>query len=156
MSHVRPHDSRLVRLFCLGAGIVALLLGIAGIVLPLLPTTPFILLAAACFARGSVHFHDWLLGQRIAGPIIREWRTHRAMPRRAKRAAYVLMLLSFGASILFLDLLWHRLMLAALGLTLAFFLWRVPVRELPDDDQTSAAAMPRNQSEVVLSRRHRE
>jgi len=114
MIHARPHDSRLVRLLCLGAGITALLLGIAGVVLPLLPTTPFILLAAACFARSSVRFHDWLLNQRIAGPIIREWQTHRAMPRRAKRAAFALMLLSFGGSILFLDLLWHRLMLAAL------------------------------------------
>lgn len=145
MSHARPHDSRLVRLFCLGGGISALLLGIAGIVLPLLPTTPFILLAAACFARGSVRFHDWLLDQRIAGPVIREWQTHRAMPRRAKRAAYGLMLLSFGGSILFLDLLWHRLMLAALGLTLAVFLWRVPVRELPGD-KASESARPQNRS----------
>lgn len=132
MSGTRLHDSRWVRLFCLGAGIAALLLGIIGILLPLLPTTPFILLAAACFARSSLRFHDWLLNQRIAGPIIREWQTHRAMPRRAKRAAYLLMLLSFGSSILFLDLLWHRLMLAALGLILTFFLWRVPVRELPE------------------------
>lgn len=130
MSGARPHDSRWVRLLCLGVGIAALALGLIGIVLPLLPTTPFILLAAACFARGSTHVHDWLLNQRLAGPIIREWQTHRAMPRRAKRFAYVLMLLSFGGSILFLDLLWHRLMLAALGLILLVFLWRVPVREL--------------------------
>lgn len=132
MSGARPHDSRWVRLFCLGVGIAALALGLIGIVLPLLPTTPFVLLAAACFARGSTHVHDWLLDQRLAGPIIREWQTHRAMPRRAKRFAYVLMLLSFGSSILFLDLLWHRLMLAALGLILMVFLWRVPVRE-PDE-----------------------
>ncbi len=143
MIHARPHDSRLVRLLCLGAGITALLLGIAGVVLPLLPTTPFILLAAACFARSSVRFHDWLLNQRIAGPIIREWQTHRAMPRRAKRAAFALMLLSFGGSILFLDLLWHRLMLAALGLILTLFLWRVPVRELPED-RIIASARSRN------------
>ncbi|MDO9226317.1 MAG: YbaN family protein [Pseudomonadota bacterium] len=138
MSGARLHDSRWVRLLCLGMGIAALLLGIVGILLPLLPTTPFILLAAACFARSSLRFHDWLLNQRIAGPIIREWQTHRAMPRRAKRAAYLLMLLSFGSSILFLDLLWHRLMLAALGLILGFFLWRVPVRELPETDDEAA------------------
>ncbi|MFA5083597.1 MAG: YbaN family protein [Hydrogenophilaceae bacterium] len=133
MTGARPHDSRLVRLICLGAGFAALVLAVAGVVLPVLPTTPFVLLAAACFAKSSVYFHDWLLGQRIAGPLIREWRQYRAMPRRAKRAAYGLMLLSFGSSILIMESPWHRAMLAALGLTLAFFLWRIPVRELDED-----------------------
>ena len=144
MSGARPHDSRWVRLLCLGAGFVALALGLIGIVLPLLPTTPFILLAAACFARGSTHIHDWLLKQRTAGPLIREWQTARAMPRRAKRVAYMLMLLSFGSSILFLDVLWHRLMLATLGLVLAVFLWRVPVREV---DEAGTAPGPEAEGE---------
>jgi uncharacterized protein len=130
MSVVRLHDSRLVRLFCFGAGLTALALGILGIVLPVLPTTPFILLAAACFARSSARFHDWLLRQPVAGPIIHEWQTHRSMPRRAKRAGFLLMFLSFGSSILLMDSVWHRAMLATLGLVLAYFLWRVPVREI--------------------------
>lgn len=137
MSGARPHDSRLIRLTCLVAGFIALALGLAGIVLPVLPTTPFVLLAAACFAKSSVRFHDTLLSHRIAGPVIREWQTHRAMPARAKRAAYVLMLLSFGTSILFVESLWHRLMLAILGLSLAIFLWRIPVREI-DTGMTGA------------------
>jgi uncharacterized membrane protein YbaN (DUF454 family) len=128
----RPHDSRPVRLVCFGAGIAALGLGVAGIVLPVLPTTPFILLAAACFARSSARCHGYLLSHPIAGPVIHEWRTHRAMPRRAKRAGFLLMALSFGSSILIMDSVWHRLMLAALGLALAFFLWRVPVREITE------------------------
>lgn len=127
----RLHNSRLVRTLCLAAGFCALGLGLAGIVLPLLPTAPFILLAATCFAKSSIRFHDWLLNQRIAGPIIREWQTHRAMPRRAKRLAYLLMALSFGSSILVMASHWHRLMLAILGLVLLAFLWRIPVRE-PD------------------------
>ena len=130
MSRPRPHDSRLVRLACIVAGFVALALGLIGIVVPVLPTTPFVLLAAACFARGSVRLHDAMLAHRIAGPIIHEWHTHRAMPRRAKRYAYVLMLLSFGSSILLMSSNWHRSMLAVLGLVLLFFLWRVPVREI--------------------------
>lgn len=133
MSGARPHDSRLVRLFCLTVGFVALALGLAGVVLPVLPTTPFILLAAACFARSSVRFHEYLLRHRVAGPIIREWQEHRAMPRRAKRWAYALMFLSFGSSILLMESTWHRLLLAALGIVMTFFIWRVPVRELPDD-----------------------
>lgn len=138
MTGARLHDSRWVRLFCFGAGCTALGLGVAGIVLPVLPTTPFILLAAACFARSSVRFHDAMMNHRIAGPIIHEWQTHRAMPSRAKRAGFLLMALSFGGSILIMDSYWHRLMLAALGLTLAFFLWRVPVREITDLDGASA------------------
>lgn len=134
MSEARPHDSPLVRLVCLGAGFAALALGLAGVVLPLLPTTPFVLLAAACFAKSSARFHNWLLNQRIAGPLIREWRQHRAMPRRAKRVAYGLMLLSFGSSILIMDSAWHRALLAALGLALGYFLWRVPVREADADN----------------------
>ena len=124
------HANRWVRLACLGIGVSALILGLIGIVVPVLPTTPFILLAAACFARASKRLHDALLNHRVLGPIIREWQQHRAMPRRAKRAAYLLMAVSFGSSILLMQSPLHRLMLAALALGLAFFLWRVPVREL--------------------------
>jgi uncharacterized membrane protein YbaN (DUF454 family) len=137
----RPHSSRLVRLACLGTGLAALALGLAGVVLPVLPTTPFILLAAACFARSSLRFHGWLLNQRVAGPLIREWQQYRAMPRRAKRVAYGLMALSFGSSILIVDSAWHRAMLASLALVLAVFVWRVPVRE-PDADGTATDGDP--------------
>lgn len=124
----RLHDSRLVRAACIAAGVVALALGLIGIFLPVLPTTPFILLAAACFARGSRRLHDALLAHRIAGPIIREWQEHRSMPPGIKPWAYLLMALSFGVSILLMESAWHRAMLAGLGAVLAILLWRVPVR----------------------------
>ncbi len=127
---VRLHDSPLVRGLYLGLGIFALILGALGVVLPLLPTTPFVLLAAACFARSSESFHERLLAHRVVGPMIIEWHQHRAMSRQVKRWAYLLMILSFGSSILLMDATWHRVMLAVLGAVLGFFLWRVPVREL--------------------------
>ena len=129
MSVSRLHDSRLMRAVFLGLGVVALLLAVAGIFLPMLPTTPFVLLAAACFARGSEYLHDKMLAHRIAGPIIREWHEHRSMPPGVKPWAFLLMGLSFGASILLMETPWHRAMLAAIGIVLAFFLWRVPVRQ---------------------------
>jgi len=132
MIEARPHDSRIIRYACLGAGLAALALGLVGIVLPVLPTTPFVLLAAICFARSSARFHGWLLGHRIAGPLIREWHHYRAMPKRAKRVAYALVIVSFSTSILLMQSPWHRGMLAGLGLILLFFLWQVRVRELDE------------------------
>lgn len=126
----RPHDSRFVRGLYLSLGMLALILGGLGMVLPLLPTTPFVLLAAACFARSSEYFHERMLAHHVIGPVIREWHTYRAMSRKVKRWAYLLMILSFGTSFLLMDAAWHRMMLATLGAVLGFFLWRVPVREL--------------------------
>jgi uncharacterized membrane protein YbaN (DUF454 family) len=122
------HDSRLIRSVFLGLGVTALLLAVLGIFLPLLPTTPFVLLAAACFARGSERLHDWLLAHHIAGPIIREWRLHRSMPPGIKPWAFVLMGLSFGISLLLMEAPWHRAILGTIAAVLALFLWRVPVR----------------------------
>jgi uncharacterized membrane protein YbaN (DUF454 family) len=61
------------------AGCVAVALGLAGIPIPLLPTTPFLLLAAFCFARGSKRWHDWLIGHRIFGPYIAAFRENRGL-----------------------------------------------------------------------------
>jgi uncharacterized protein len=126
------HDSPLVRGLYLSAGFTALLMGILGAVLPVLPTTPFILLAAFCFARSSARFHNKLLANRFAGPIIFEWCKYRSIPRQAKRWAYLLMALSFCSSILLVPAIWQKVMLAVIGVILAIFIWRVPVRDSKD------------------------
>lgn len=82
-------------------GAVALALGVIGIPLPLLPTTPFLLLAAFCFARGSPRIHDWLLAHRHFGPPIRRWRESGAISRKSKRLAALAMAAALGASFLF-------------------------------------------------------
>lgn len=107
------------------SGGIALALGLAGIVLPLLPTTPFVLLAAFCFARSSPRLHGWLLGHRTFGPIIRNWADHRAIPRSAKRASIVAMLAALGLS-LALGLRWEVLavQVAVLVVMGAFILTR--------------------------------
>ena len=65
-------------------GSIALALGIIGIFLPLLPTTPFLLLAAALYFRSSPRQYEWLLSQKHLGPYIRNFREHKAIPLRAK------------------------------------------------------------------------
>ena len=99
----------------LAAGIASVGLGLAGVVLPLLPTTPFMILAAACFARSSPRLHDWLWHHRIFGPAIRDWRQHGAIPPLAKRLSIGAMAAAFGLS-LALGQRWEVLALQALVL----------------------------------------
>jgi uncharacterized membrane protein YbaN (DUF454 family) len=129
---VREHDSPLVRALLVAAGCLCVALGVLGIFLPLLPTTPFMLLAAACFARSSRRFHDWLLANRTFGPLIHEWRKHRSVPYRTKLTAIGLMALTMGTSIVFfVQPLWLKLLIAATGVTVAVWLYRLPSRDQP-------------------------
>ena len=80
-------------------GFLALGLGGIGVVVPLLPTTPFVLLAAACFARSSPRFHRWLLGSRAFGPMIRRWQADRCVSRETKAVAIGLIGVTFAVSI---------------------------------------------------------
>ena len=116
----------------LGAGVLSLGLGILGVFLPVLPTTPFVLLAAACFARSSDRFYRWLLAHRSFGPMVREWRTHRSIPYRTKLVAIALMAASLSASIVFfVRPAWLQAALAVFGVGLAVWLYRIPSRDRP-------------------------
>jgi len=119
------------------AGFISVGLAILGAVLPLLPTTPFILLAAACFARGSHRFYVWLHTHRIWGPLITSWRLHRALPEGVKPKAVVVVVVTFTTSILVLGNLWVRIGLFVLGVGLCTFLLRMPVVSLgsPPEDE---------------------
>ncbi len=81
----RPPGRRyLPKWFLVGVGVVSVSLATLGIFLPLLPTTPFLLLAAACFVRSSDRLYRWLMGHRVYGPIIKGYREHRALPASSK------------------------------------------------------------------------
>lgn len=84
----------LKRYFFLTIGCFFLLLGIVGIFVPLLPTTPFLILTAICFNKGSAKFHKWLLNHRIFGPPIIDWQKNHVIQRKYKVLATVMMLLS--------------------------------------------------------------
>ena len=125
---MRAAGNALMRALFALAGTLALIAGVLGIFLPLLPTTPFVLLAAFCYARSSRRAHRFLHENRLTGPILTEWNTHRAMPPGVKPWAITLTLASFALSITLVPATGHRLMLGALLLVLLWLLWRVPVR----------------------------
>ena len=121
---------RALRAVYLVAGFVCVGLAVLGLMLPVLPATPFLLLAAACFARSSDRFYNWLLNHRAFGPLVREWREHRSIPYRTKLFAIALMAISLGVSIVFfVRPAWLQAALALLGLLLAAWLYRIPSRD---------------------------
>ena len=111
--------------FLLIAGWLSLILGVIGIVVPLLPTTPFILLSAACFARSSPKFHRWLLNHAWFGPLIRGYQSGREIPQKLKIRIIIFIWITLGISMFLTGHLWIGLILAALGLGLTAYLWRL-------------------------------
>jgi uncharacterized membrane protein YbaN (DUF454 family) len=115
------------RLLWLVAGFALLGLGIIGAFLPLMPTTIFLILAAGAFARSSTRLENWLLGHPRFGPLILAWRTERAIPRRAKVAASIGMILGY---LIFLigarPALWLNLIVLAFFLASAWYVLSRP------------------------------
>ena len=81
----------MVKVVWAGLGLGLLAIGLVGIALPLVPTTPFVLLAGVCFARGSHRLHAWLNGHPVFGPPLLQWKKYGAVSRSAKRAAMIAM-----------------------------------------------------------------
>jgi uncharacterized membrane protein YbaN (DUF454 family) len=89
------------RRLLIGAGTLSTGLGIIGIFIPILPTTPFLLLAAACYMRSSERFYQWLINNRIFGAYVRNYIEGRGMPVRIKIFTILLLWLTIGLSIIF-------------------------------------------------------
>lgn len=90
----------------LSCGIICVLLGAIGVVLPLLPTTPFIILAAYCFSKSSDKLHQMLLNHRLFGQMIRDWETYGVIPLKVKILSTSMMLLMVSYPLLFKPMPW--------------------------------------------------
>lgn len=102
-------------------GSLSLGLGIAGIFLPLLPTTPFLLLTAALYFRGSPRLYDWLLQHKQLGPYIRNFREHKALPLHVKIVSISLIWITLLYCVLFLvPILWLKLLLLLLAASISW------------------------------------
>ena len=131
-----PHAvSSLRRAVYVVIGSMAALLGFVGVFLPLLPTTPFLLLAGYCFARSSRTLHHRLLETRAFGPYLKQWQRDHSVPAAAKRRAYLAIAVSFGLSIWLVDRPALRALLVVLGVTITWVVWRLPTTVEPDFEQ---------------------
>ena len=109
------------KVFLISAGSLALFLGVLGIFLPVLPTTPFLLLSAACYMRSSERLYKWLIHHKVLGLYIRSYIEHRAVTVKAKVISISMLWLAILSSVIFfISLLWLRilLLLIACGVTL--------------------------------------
>ncbi|TFG01660.1 MAG: DUF454 domain-containing protein [Promethearchaeota archaeon] len=123
---------KIVKALYFTGGTISLILGIIGIVIPILPTTPFLLLAAACYARSSEKFYNWLLNNRILGSYIRNYIEGRGMPIKVKIFTISMLWLTILLSaFLFIQLMWVRIVLfiIAIAVTIHIILIRPKKRE---------------------------
>ena len=122
----RHQRSAAARAFFLVLGLAFTGLGFVGAFLPVLPTVPFLILAAACFARSSARLEAWLLSHPYFGPLLADWFARGAIPLRAKRAALAGMALGFAIFLVVADPGWPLILAVAalMGVGLAYVFTR--------------------------------
>jgi uncharacterized membrane protein YbaN (DUF454 family) len=136
MRQYKPHPpsnhvkNDLLRWILICCGWVSIMAGVIGIFLPLVPTVPFLLLAAVCFGKSSQRFHAWLLDHNHLGPLIRDYLHGGSIPLRAKRLAIGMVWVSFPASaVLFKDVTWLSILLIAIAAGITLYLLRLPTTQ---------------------------
>ncbi len=136
-TQVHVTRSRLVKGLLVVVGTVSVGLGVLGIVLPIVPTTPFLLLAAACYAHSSERFYVGLLTNRYFGAYIRDWRDKRGLTLATKLWIIFVMAVTMGASALFfVPLVSVKIFLGVVGTGVSIYVWRLPTkpRDLGKED----------------------
>ncbi len=115
-----------MRILLIASGTFFVALGVLGMFLPVLPTTPFLLLAAVCYARSSERFYHWLLTNRWFGEYIRNYREGRGIPLKQKVLTLVLLWLTIGYAALFVvSLWWIKLILVGIAVGVTIHLVRM-------------------------------
>ncbi|WP_447651535.1 YbaN family protein [Pseudomonas abietaniphila] len=116
--------NRFVRYLLQGVGWLSVVLGVIGIFLPVLPTTPFLLLAATCFARSSPRFYHWLVDHPRLGPWIRGYLDGDGIPLKGKVYAIGLMWVSIGFSCWLVPMIWARGLMVVSAVLVSVFILR--------------------------------
>ena len=108
-------------------GLASLVLGLLGVILPILPTTPFILLAAYFFSKGDNRLHSWLLENKLFGPMIRSWENHKVIQLKAKLWATGFIIPLFSYTLIFVEVdPWIKALVVLSGIGVLAFIWSRP------------------------------
>lgn len=123
-----------MKAFWILLGILSLIAGFIGIFLPILPTTPFALLAAFCFSKGSDTLHNWLLETKLFGQLIIDWENHGVVRLKVKITATSMITILFGYTLIFVKVVfWIKVFVVLSGLSVIAFLWSRPSIPASDD-----------------------
>ena len=118
--------SKVIRWLCIVGGSISVSLGILGIFLPLLPTTPFLLLAASCYVRSSDKFYDWLINNKYLGKYIKSYREGKGIPLKAKIFSMSLLWLTILYSIIFVvNLIFFEIILFLIAVSVTVHIFSI-------------------------------
>lgn len=128
-AELRLSTSPAVRYLYIVTGSIAFVLGMVGLLLPVVPTSPFLLLTAFCYARGSERFYLWLITNPHFGEYIRALRNGEGIPLRIKVYAIVMLWATLGSTIVFIVPLWTvKLILTLVGLGVTVYIAQLPTK----------------------------
>ncbi|MCD6570327.1 MAG: YbaN family protein [Deltaproteobacteria bacterium] len=133
------HRNRAIRICLIGIGVLFVGVGTLGIIMPLLPTTPFLVLAAICFSRSSKRFHNWLLSNRWFGAYIKNYREGKGILLRQKIIILLLLIFTIGFSCIFvLDHGLGRIILLLIVIGVSIHVLKLPTLHNPDASRLKA------------------
>jgi len=150
------NNSILKKIILIIAGNISLALGIVGIFVPLLPTTPFLLLSATCFLRSSKRLYNWLTHHKLFGTYIRSYLKYRAISLKAKVLSILLLWIVISTTVFFfINLVWLRvlLVLIAVGVTVHILSLRTLTLEMLKDLKMNQAANLKDKLKIKKSRK---
>lgn len=121
------HIGKLVRVLLFTIGTITLIIGAIGIILPVLPTTPFLLLSLACYCRSSEQMTHWMLNNKYFGNYIRNYKEGKGIPQKTKIFAITILWITIGYSAVFILPIWiAQIVLLAIAVTVTIHLFRIP------------------------------
>lgn len=115
----KKKEKKLINWIIFMGGFILLILGIIGIVIPILPTTPFLLLSSAAFAKSSQRFHKWLLNNKVLGFYIRNYKEGKGMPIKIKIITLAILWLTIMISFFLNSLLWVQILLICIAIAVS-------------------------------------
>ncbi|MFX0002143.1 MAG: YbaN family protein [Candidatus Hodarchaeota archaeon] len=132
----RSKKKKLINRFIFLGGFISLVLGIIGIAIPILPTTPFLLIASAAFAKSSSRFNRWLLNNKILGAYIRNYREGKGLPLKVKIITITILWITILITLIFLmGLIWLQILLICIAIAVSIHIILIKPKALSNSDQ---------------------